>query len=80
MADAKAGALQAQLQSSSLAFQKLEAGELPRPVHTVKAHASELSGIIEARQRLDSQQSENELVLKVHRFQYHSERDRTGCS
>lgn len=49
MADAKAGALQAQLQSSSLAFQKLEA---------------ELTGIIEARQRLDSQQSENELVLK----------------
>ncbi|OCF43424.1 prefoldin beta subunit [Kwoniella heveanensis CBS 569] len=51
MADAnkKIASLQAQLQSSSIAFQKLEA---------------ELAGTIEARQRLDSQLSENELVLK----------------
>ncbi|WVR04120.1 hypothetical protein IAU60_001119 [Kwoniella sp. DSM 27419] len=49
MADKKVAALQAQMQSSSLAFQKLEA---------------ELAGYIEARQRLDSQLSENELVLK----------------
>ena len=41
----------------------------------VKAYASELSGIIEARQRLDSQQSENELVLKVHVLHYHSQLD-----
>ncbi|WVF67045.1 hypothetical protein IAT40_001788 [Kwoniella sp. CBS 6097] len=51
MADAnkKIAALQAQMQTSSIAFQKLEA---------------ELAGTIEARQRLDSQLSENELVLK----------------
>ncbi|WVQ94578.1 hypothetical protein IAU59_001658 [Kwoniella sp. CBS 9459] len=51
MADAnkKIASLQAQLQSSSIAFQKIEA---------------ELAGTIEARQRLDSQLSENELVLK----------------
>jgi len=30
-----------------------------------RAHVAEMAGIIEARQRLDSQQSENELVLKV---------------
>ncbi|WWD08736.1 hypothetical protein V865_006849 [Kwoniella europaea PYCC6329] len=49
MADKKIASLQAQLQSSSIAFQKIEA---------------ELAGVIEARQRLDSQLSENELVLK----------------
>ncbi|WWC59896.1 uncharacterized protein I303_102458 [Kwoniella dejecticola CBS 10117] len=49
MADTKIASLQAQLQQSSLAFQKIEA---------------ELAGVIEARQRLDSQLSENELVLK----------------
>ncbi|WWC68907.1 uncharacterized protein I206_102843 [Kwoniella pini CBS 10737] len=49
MADTKVASLQAQLQQSSMAFQKLEA---------------ELAGVIEARQRLDSQLSENELVLK----------------
>ncbi|WRT65374.1 uncharacterized protein IL334_002317 [Kwoniella shivajii] len=49
MADKKIASLQAQLQTSSIAFQKLEA---------------DLAGVIEARQRLDSQLSENELVLK----------------
>ncbi|WWC87593.1 uncharacterized protein L201_002483 [Kwoniella dendrophila CBS 6074] len=49
MADKKIASLQAQLQTSSIAFQKFEA---------------ELAGVIEARQRLDSQLSENELVLK----------------
>ncbi|OCF58208.1 prefoldin beta subunit [Kwoniella mangroviensis CBS 10435] len=49
MADKKIASLQTQLQSSSIAFQKIEA---------------ELAGVIEARQRLDSQLSENELVLK----------------
>ncbi|KAK1920860.1 Prefoldin [Papiliotrema laurentii] len=49
MADKQIASLQAKLQSSSLAFQKME---------------GEMAGIIEARQRLDSQQSENELVLK----------------
>ncbi|WWD16833.1 hypothetical protein CI109_101265 [Kwoniella shandongensis] len=49
MSDPKVAAVQAQLQTQSVAFQKLEA---------------ELAGIIEARQRLDSQQAENEQVLK----------------
>ncbi|RSH94332.1 hypothetical protein EHS25_004135 [Saitozyma podzolica] len=49
MAEAKAAAVQARLQAASLAFTKLE---------------TELSGVVEARQRLDSQLSENELVLK----------------
>ncbi|ORX36462.1 Prefoldin [Kockovaella imperatae] len=49
MADAQVGALQAKLQTSTIAFQKIE---------------QELSTVIEARQRLDSQLSENEQVLK----------------
>ncbi|UOH84912.1 hypothetical protein LQV05_001727 [Cryptococcus neoformans] len=49
MSDTKIAALQAQLQSSTISFQKIE---------------DELASVIEARQRLDSQLSENELVLK----------------
>ncbi|OXG75070.1 prefoldin beta subunit [Cryptococcus neoformans A2-102-5] len=49
MSDTKIAALQAQLQSSTISFQKIE---------------NELASVIEARQRLDSQLSENELVLK----------------
>ncbi|KAE8540689.1 hypothetical protein D1P53_003053 [Cryptococcus gattii VGV] len=49
MSDTKVAALQAQLQTSTISFQKIE---------------NELAGVIEARQRLDSQLSENELVLK----------------
>ncbi|WVQ77451.1 hypothetical protein IAR50_007137 [Cryptococcus sp. DSM 104548] len=49
MADQKIAQVQGQLQSETVAFQKIE---------------NELAGIIEARQRLDSQLSENELVLK----------------
>ncbi|GMK54402.1 hypothetical protein CspeluHIS016_0109880 [Cutaneotrichosporon spelunceum] len=49
MADVKMAAVQAKLQASSRDFQKFEA---------------EMSSVIEARQRLDAQQSENEQVLK----------------
>ncbi|OXG26898.1 prefoldin beta subunit [Cryptococcus neoformans Bt15] len=49
MSYTKIAALQAQLQSSTISFQKIE---------------NELASVIEARQRLDSQLSENELVLK----------------
>ncbi|CAK9786658.1 Prefoldin [Cutaneotrichosporon oleaginosum] len=49
MADTKMAAVQAKLQTQSRDFQKLEA---------------EMAGVIEARQRLDAQQSENEQVLK----------------
>ncbi|ODO04865.1 hypothetical protein I350_05475 [Cryptococcus amylolentus CBS 6273] len=53
MADQKIAQVQGQLQSETVAFQKIENGK------------SELDVcIIEARQRLDSQFSENELVLK----------------
>jgi len=49
MSDTKLATAQAKLQTASLAFQKLEA---------------EMTGVVEARQRLDAQLSENELVLK----------------
>ncbi|RSH84485.1 uncharacterized protein EHS24_006006 [Apiotrichum porosum] len=49
MADGKIAAVQAKLQSESREFQKLE---------------SEMAGVIEARQRLDAQLSENQQVLK----------------
>ncbi|BEJ11213.1 hypothetical protein CspHIS471_0106350 [Cutaneotrichosporon sp. HIS471] len=49
MADTKMAAVQAKLQVTSRDFQKLEA---------------EMTSVIEARQRLDAQQSENEQVLK----------------
>ncbi|ORY27669.1 Prefoldin [Naematelia encephala] len=49
MAGKSVTAVQAELQSSSVAFQQME---------------SDMASIIEARQRLDSQLSENELVLK----------------
>lgn len=83
------GAIQAKLQSSSLAFQKLEGGEWSLPqsqrlldvgritvirqsvwarLCSVRCRLiPDMASIIEARQRLDSQQSENELVLKVRR-------------
>lgn len=66
MAD-KIASVQAQLQSQSMAFQKLEGGEstISPPSCFLLTSLAELAGIIEARQRLDSQQSENELVLKV---------------
>jgi hypothetical protein len=66
MAD-KIASVQAQLQSQSMAFQKLEGGEFTTspPSYFLLTSLAELAGIIEARQRLDSQQSENELVLKV---------------
>ncbi|KAL1410156.1 Prefoldin subunit 6 [Vanrija albida] len=49
MADKKIASIQAKLQESSRDFQKLEA---------------DMAGTIEARQRLDAQLSENQLVLK----------------
>ncbi|WVQ83488.1 hypothetical protein IAT38_005629 [Cryptococcus sp. DSM 104549] len=50
MADStKIAAIQAQLQAQTVTYQKLE---------------GEMASVIEARQRLDSQLSENELVLK----------------
>ncbi|KAK4688149.1 prefoldin beta subunit, partial [Tremellales sp. Uapishka_1] len=49
MSNPKLAAIQAKLQDSSREFQKLE---------------GEMAGVVEARQRLDSQLSENELVLK----------------
>lgn len=66
MAD-KIASVQAQLQSQSMAFQKLEGGESTTspPSYSLLTSLAELAGIIEARQRLDSQQSENELVLRV---------------
>ncbi|ODN76986.1 hypothetical protein L202_05547 [Cryptococcus amylolentus CBS 6039] len=54
MADQKIAQVQGQLQSETVAFQKIENGK----------SELDLAGIIEARQRLDSQFSENELVLK----------------
>jgi hypothetical protein len=74
MAEAKAAAVQARLQAASLAFTKLETGAFDSSLTWEGAHStcgrlsnnvSELSGVVEARQRLDSQLSENELVLKV---------------
>lgn len=80
MAERQAASVQAQLQSQSQAFQKIEAGTSSRLLRTISLLLlppgmssrplilPEMAGIIEARQRLDSQQSENELVLKVRNF------------
>ena len=76
MADPKLASVQARLQSTSLAFQKVESGPSSQrsnsppihqssSIHGLRANHPELAEVIEARQRLDSQSSENELVLKV---------------
>ena len=57
-------AVQAKLQATTVDFQKLEAGASTR-VKYRRSWQAEMSGVIEARQRLDSQLQENELVLKV---------------
>lgn len=71
--DAKVGAVRARLESSSVACQKLEGGasttsfascSLWHHFKRCPADLVELAGIIEARQRLDSQLNENEQVLK----------------
>ena len=68
MATGNIGSVQAKLQEETIAFQKIETG-VSDFVRTPKSLAAdvcqELAGVIEARQRLDSQLSENESVLKV---------------